>query len=390
MSRLPSRLALLPMLGGSLARGLFAGRGPSAAPRRILVAHHLLLGDTLMLAALLAKLRRNHPQAEIVMACPTAILPLFAARPWGVQAVAYDPRRLDTLRALRHLARAGSKANKGFDLALLPADNRLSWLARALGARHIVAFAGDRPPYKNWFVDELRPWPATPTALPETFATLADGSTPDAFTQSDWPLAECRPFTLPAGDYAVLHLGASSPLKLWPAERWAELAAWLDANGITPVWSAGAKETALAQAADPARRFPSFAGQLDLLQMAHLLRGARLLVCPDTGIAHLGRVVATPTVTLFGPGSALLCGSGPFFQQVPYRAVSIDIACRNQHTLFKREIDWVQRCGRRPGVMPSGCPRGQCMEGLGLQAVQAACAQLLPLHLPNGTRLDPA
>ena len=31
-------------------------------PRRILIAHHLLLGDTLMLTPLLAKLRASHPR----------------------------------------------------------------------------------------------------------------------------------------------------------------------------------------------------------------------------------------------------------------------------------------------------------------------------------------
>ena len=54
------------------------------------------------------------------------------------------------------------------------------------------------------------------------------------------------------------------------------------------------------------------------------LAGARLLVCPDTGIAHLGRIVGVPTVTLFGPGSAVICGPGAFFADMPGRAVTVD------------------------------------------------------------------
>lgn len=373
MSRLGSRLRLQGLLAGQLLRDLWRGRGASAQPRRILIAHHLLLGDTLMLAALLAKLRRNHPQADIVMCCPKPILPLYARRPWGVQAIAYDPRDAASLMACHALARAGD----GFDLAILPADNRLSWLARALGARHIVAFAGDRPAYKSWFVDELRPWPATPTALPETFAALADGEAPPPYAPSQWPMDDGADFALPAAPYAVLHLGASSPLKLWPAERWQALAEWLAEQGIAPVWSAGARETALVAAADPQGRFPSYAGRLDLLQLARLLRGARLLVSPDTGIAHLGRVSATPTVTLYGPGSALLCSSSPFFSATPHRALSMDIDCRNQHTLFKREVAWVQRCGRGYGEAPGRCPAGRCMQALMPDAVREACLALL-------------
>ncbi len=124
----------------------------AAAPRRILVLHHLLLGDTLMFTALLAKLRAQHPDAEIAMTVARAYAPLYATRPYGVTAHVLDPRDFATYRALAALPR--------FDLAILPADNRWSWLARAIGARWIVGIAGDRPGHKNWPVDELVPYSA--------------------------------------------------------------------------------------------------------------------------------------------------------------------------------------------------------------------------------------
>src|SRR5689334_1445956 len=130
------------------ARLGLARRRPSAYPRRILVAHNLLLGDTIMLAPLLKKLRQRYPDAEIVMTCTPGLVSLYANRPYGVQAVAFDPRDVRTLFALF--------PNRGFDLALLPADNRLGWLARALDARWIVAFEGDRPAYKDRLADEIR------------------------------------------------------------------------------------------------------------------------------------------------------------------------------------------------------------------------------------------
>lgn len=372
MSRTGARLSLLGLLARQSLRDL-GRRGPSASPRRILIVHHLLLGDTLMLAALLAKLRQQHPQAEILMCCPRPIVPLYARQPWGVQAVAFDPRDAASLRALHALARSGD----GFDLAVVPAENRLTWLARALGARHVVAYAGDRPAHKNWGADLLRPWPDTPTPLPETFASLVDGPPPPPYAPTQWPMEEGAPFVRPATPYAVLHLGASSRLKLWPPARWTALADWLQAQGITPVWSAGAKETALVAEVDPAGRYTSYAGQLDLLQMAALLRGARLLVSPDTGIAHLGRVTATPSVTLYGPGSALLCGSSPFFAASPARAISAEIACRDQTILFRREVPWVQRCGRGFGAAPHQCAEARCMAALSPDAVQEACLALL-------------
>ena len=109
-------------------------------PRRVLVAHHLLLGDTLMLTALIAKLRSNHPDADIAMTVPRAIAPLYATRPYGLRALAWDPRDLPS----------SLFEERPFDLAIVPGDNRYAWLAAAMRARWIVAFDGDTPTHKNW------------------------------------------------------------------------------------------------------------------------------------------------------------------------------------------------------------------------------------------------
>ena len=140
---------LIPALARMIADA-FPGRRRTmpAAPARILIAHHLLLGDTIMLTPLLAKCRARWPAADIVMTCPLAYAGLYSGRPYGVRAIPYDPREVATLAPLRAAA--------PYDLALVPADNRSSWLARSLGAKWIVAFDGDRPAYKSWPVDVLR------------------------------------------------------------------------------------------------------------------------------------------------------------------------------------------------------------------------------------------
>src|SRR5207249_3122803 len=156
-------------------------------------------------------------------------------------------------------------------------------------------------PTKNWQVDRLIPYPDRPAAWGDIAAQLVDGPAPSPYRTSEWLAPPGGDFERPDGAYAVLHVGASSPLKRWAAARWVEIAEALVARGIEPVWSAGANETALVDAIDPERRFPSLAGRLDLAQLWHLLAGARLLVVPDTGVAHLGRIVGVPTVALFGP-----------------------------------------------------------------------------------------
>jgi ADP-heptose:LPS heptosyltransferase len=177
----------------------------------------------------------------------------------------------------------------------------------------------------------------------------------------------------------VLHVGASSPLKQWSAARWRDIAEWLAARGIAPVWSAGAHERPIVDAIDPSHRHPSFAGALDLAQLWHLLAAADVLVAPDTGVAHLGRIVGVPTVTLFGPGSAVLCGAGDFWRDAAYRAVTIEpFGCRDQRVLFKRDIEWVRRCGRSVAE----CPQHLCMPAITVDAVQQAIESLLDARTP--------
>jgi ADP-heptose:LPS heptosyltransferase len=371
MGRTATRLRILPRaLWQRCAR---RRRRPEGPPGRVLIAHHLLLGDTLMLSALIAKLRSLWPACEIAMTVDPAFAGCYAGQPYGVRALPFDPRDPAGLGAIFALG--------PFDLALVPGDNRYSWLALAAGARWIVAFAADRPAWKNWPVDELRPYPAEPAAWGDMAAGLVDGPAPPAYRPEDWPVPPAAAFERPArAAYAVLHVGASSPLKCWEPSRWRTLAEALEARGLQPVFLAGRQEQALVGAIDPQGHYMSYAGRLDLAQVWQLLRAARLLVAPDTGIAHLGRLVGVPTVALFGPGSALLCGAGAFWRDSPYHAVTVEhFPCRDQPLLFRRTIAWVQRCGRSTRQ----CASPRCMQAIGMEPVLAAVQALLGRMSPD-------
>jgi ADP-heptose:LPS heptosyltransferase len=334
-------------------------------PRRILIAHHLLLGDTLMLTPLVAKLRERHPAADLVMALQEPYTCLYARAPYGVRAIGWNPRSPAASPLWRE---------RDFDLAIVAGDNRFAWLALALGARWIVGFAGDRPAVKNWPLDEARDYPKQPAAWGDMVAGLVDGPPPAPYLPAAWPAPAAERIPgWPTGRYAVLHVGASSALKLWDSGRWAALASRFARHDIEPIWSAGRDEAEIVRACDPHGAHRSLAGMLSLPQLWHLLAGASALVSPDTSIAHLGRVIGTPTVALFGPGSATLTGAGSFWRNSPYRAVTVDpFPCRDQRVLFKREIEWVRRCGRSLAE----CSHPRCMDAIELEAVLAAAASL--------------
>jgi ADP-heptose:LPS heptosyltransferase len=331
----------------------------------VLLPHHSRLGDTIMLTATIAKVRGLWPDAEIVHAMPEAFVPLFQHAPYGAKAVGWNASRPESLDALFALG--------PFDLALVNGDARFSWLAAAMGARRIVAFALDRPAYKNWPVDTAVPMPAEPMSWSDLVTTLVPGPAPSPFRCGSWGPPDCSPFDPPSGPYAVIHVGASHVHKLWDPARWSAMAEALAARGLEVAWSAGPGEEALVAAIPGAQRHRSYAGGLRLEQLWNLLARALLVVSLDTSALHMARAACVPTLGLFGPSGPLLGGPGEFWRDCPGRSYSIDpFACRDQTGLFKREVAWLRRCSR--GL--DECPRARCMDELTVEGALALADEL--------------
>ncbi len=112
------------------------------------------------------------------------------------------------------------------------------------------------------------------------------------------------------GEEIVLHPGAASASRRWPPDRWSLVAAQLARLGHRVVISGGPSEVALCQGiAERAVQqtggrhglVRTDAGGRDLFGLTELVAGAQLLICGDTGVAHLATALRTPSVLLFGP-----------------------------------------------------------------------------------------
>ncbi len=111
----------------------------------------------------------------------------------------------------------------------------------------------------------------------------------------------------PAPGAVVLHPGAAAGSRRWPAGRFAAVAAGLRRAGHPVVVTGSAAERPLATAVAVRAGLPPaavLAGRTDLLGLAALVAGARLVVCGDTGLGHLATAYRTPSVLLFGPTPA--------------------------------------------------------------------------------------
>jgi ADP-heptose:LPS heptosyltransferase len=107
----------------------------------------------------------------------------------------------------------------------------------------------------------------------------------------------------PAPGATVIHPGAASEARRWPAGRWAKVAAVQRDVVITggPDERELADRIASAAARAGAPRPRVLAGETDLLTLAATIAHASLLLCGDTGAAHLATAFGTPSVVLFGP-----------------------------------------------------------------------------------------
>jgi ADP-heptose:LPS heptosyltransferase len=369
--RLAARMSLLLWAGVGYA---FRLRVRPLKPQTILVVSRFLLGDTLMLAPLFAALRDHYPEAEIFLAVQSKFLPLFALRPYGVTALAFD---LDDPQSIQQLRCRGP-----FDLAVVPGENRNAIAARAFKSRWIVAIDGDRPAWKNFICDQLIPLPVRAGTIYDAFVELAGPDPELRHRPGDWtvpaaPGGRVDPAHRP---YVILHVGSSSPGRRWPAELWRNLADTLSDDGHRIFWSAGPGEEAIAREVDPTGRYTDTSGRLDLLQLWTFVKEAALLVSADTGIVHMAKLNGCATVCLYGPGGEALVGKGRFFRDAKLRGVVIPhFRDRRDGRVFKRQMPWAQDW-RGPAVGESRPDHEQQ-----LQAVLDAAHDLLHAHQQTTT-----
>jgi ADP-heptose:LPS heptosyltransferase len=118
-------------------------------------------------------------------------------------------------------------------------------------------------------------------------------------------LQNSLPEALPGGSYVCIHPGARLPALRWPAQDFARVANDLHAAGLQVVLVGSSQEVAIATAVQRSVNVPvmNLVGKLGVGAFAALLSQARLVVCNDTGIAHIAAALKIPSV-------ALCCGNG--------------------------------------------------------------------------------
>jgi len=279
-------------------------------PARLLIAvfRALKLGDLLCATPALRALRRAWPTAEITL----------IGLPWAREFVRRVPQLLDQFlefpgdpllpeREVNQGAVAPFFADarqRSFHLAiqLHGTGPIVNPIVAALGARRTAGFyrRGDECPDGETFIE----WPEHGLEVDRLLRLTAFlGCAPENHSlelplqQSDW---EAGRRLTGAGDYLVIHPGASVHERRWPVGHFAAVADNLAefVGRIVITGSASERDLACAVAARMHESAVVLAGQTNLGVLGAVIDRARLVICNDTGVSHVAAARRTPSVVI--------------------------------------------------------------------------------------------
>lgn len=282
---------------------------PDSTIERVAVFRPLQLGDLLCAVPALRALRSALPEARVTL----------IGLPWATTFVDRYPQYVDDLITFPGWPGLPEREP---DVAAIP-----SFLSRCHGASFdvavqmhgngrltntIVAMLGATTVAGACADDAWRPddglFCAYPDDEPERRRALA-ALVPLHIDPTDEALefhvlasdrARLRALNVPPAP-VVLHPGSRSALRRWPAVYFAAVADELASRGHPIVITGTSDEYDLAREVAEDMREPAtvLAGKTTLGELAALVDSSRLVLCNDTGIAHLADALRVPSVVMF-------------------------------------------------------------------------------------------
>jgi ADP-heptose:LPS heptosyltransferase len=271
----------------------------------LLVVYRALgVGDLLTAVPALRALARAFADHRRILAAPGHLAPL-AALTGAIDEVA-DAAPLAPLPEAMH----------GADVAVNlhgrgPQSHEILLAARP---RRLVAFAHEG----IWPGPAAPAWRADEHEVARWCRLLSESGIPADPADLRIPAPD-MPAPPAARGATLVHPGAASPARRWPAERWAAVARAERAVGRPVAITGSADERHLAAGVAAAAGLGEeavLAGRTDLVELAAAVAAADRVVSGDTGIAHLATALGTPSVVLFGPTPPAAWGPPPDLRHI--------------------------------------------------------------------------
>ena len=281
-------------------------------PKRFLLIRTDRIGDVILSTPAIRALRDAYPNSFIAMMVAPHAKDIVEGNPYLDEAIIYDKDKKQK-GLIGNLKFVLGLRKKKFDTALIlhptirvhlltylsGIPNRIGYDKKAkrflttklpyekrLGQKHEVEYA----------LDVLRAIGITP-AQKELFMPLSA----EAQWQINGILMESG--ITPRQKIITVHPAASCPSKIWPPERFAKLIDSLSTTyGLKTVLISGPKDI---EKAKMVLKFMhtkpvTFFGNLNLKELAALLKRSSLFISNDSGPVHIACAVKTPVIAIFG------------------------------------------------------------------------------------------
>jgi len=273
---------------------------------KLLFVKYSALGDIALATAAASCIKAHFPSLSLFWLAAKPYDELLSGQPFVDEVLPWDRSRdprafFGLLRRVRGLC---------FDwLVDMQWVQRSALLSALSGAkRRLGFFKGHRFPYYDWTPENWRyedPILERQSAMLEGLG-ISDGLSysPRLCVSGEESRAAEPALNVPEPRCAAL-IGASKPVKRWPAQNWVSFLRMMISRG----WSAllvghGREEEGLARKIAlqlPESRTANLVGALDLKEMAALFSRVQLAVGGDTGPLYLAIAAGVPSVGLFGP-----------------------------------------------------------------------------------------
>jgi lipopolysaccharide heptosyltransferase II len=289
--------------------------------KRIVVRSPTWVGDAVMSLPALLELRRIFPTAHITLACHQGTADIFIETDFADEVLVSEHGTLSVITNARAWRRGR------FDLAVLFqnafAAAITAWLA---GVPLRVGYDTDR---RAALLTAAIPPPVWKNERHESFyylniiaelerglfgaSSIAETETHFSLPVSDKRKEAARRIIFEAGAHsgkplAIICPGSvNSRAKRWPAERYAELADRLAESGMDVGLIGSSAETDVStEVSNRARQRPIvLTGKTTVAEVVAIISIADVLITNDTGPAHIGAALGTPTLVVFGPTNPL-------------------------------------------------------------------------------------
>jgi ADP-heptose:LPS heptosyltransferase len=275
------------------------------------------LGDLLCAIPSLRAMRLARPDVEISLIGLPATAPLavrfgrYVDRFFAFPGFPGLPDRRPDIRRLPGFLAA--MQGWEFDLAiqLHGSGNLTNSIVGLMGARTMAGHYPESQPALG--ESGFLPWAESCSEIRRGLRLMAHLGWPSDDETLEFPvdvIGEAEALALDGRDvlqrpYVIVHPGAASPGRRWPAAAFADVADELARAGYGIVLTGTADERPVTTAVAATMRSAALdlAGRTGLDALAVVLRGASLLVCNDTGVSHLAAALRVPSVVVFRDSS---------------------------------------------------------------------------------------